>query len=93
MNKIKRILFRFFLCSEMAVILLFYLFGSQGIAQLFSLKEENSLLLVELAALENDVDNLESEIAQWKQYPFYKEKIAREQLHMAYANDTIFYLP
>lgn len=83
---------RIFLCVEIVIFLGVYYFGVDGVKNLSSLSEENLLLDREIAQLQNEIAVYEREIVAWNSDPFYKEKVAREQLQMARADDEIFFI-
>ena len=68
-----------------------YLFGNRGMHALIALKKENDILEQEIVKTEREIALLRQEIDEWNLYPYYKEKIAREQLQMA-RKDEIIYL-
>ena len=43
-----------------------------------------------IADVEKDLARLRSEISDWEVYPWYKERMAREELQMAYPGEEIF---
>lgn len=92
MKHIKKIGLRIFFGAEMVLCAYLYLFGSHGMRALMVLEQEQEQLNQEVAALQADVLSLETTIAQWDAHPFYKEKIAREQLQMAAKNEEIYYV-
>ena len=69
-----------------------FLLADNGLRAINALKEENRQLSMHIDVLKKELFNLEEEILLRHKYPFYKEKIAREQLHMARKNETIYYL-
>lgn len=70
-----------------------YFFGSQGLTYLWQVKQENNELGHQLSEIQAEVDALQNEISDWTKHPFYQEKVAREQLQMARADETIYYIP
>lgn len=83
---------RIFLLCEILVFLGIYFFGVDGIAKLCNLRDENIKLEHEIVELQRDVANLDHEIAGWNSDPFYKEKVAREQLQMARKDEEILFV-
>ena len=75
---------------EIIVFAGFYLFGSNGIVALRGLKKEIGEFEKELVCLKKDVDHLQSTVVLQKKHPFFQEKIAREQLQMARADEEIY---
>ena len=88
----KKLFLRFFFSLEVLLFTFFYFFGSQGLYALFHLEKENRLLAQELEQLEQDVATLDKKLFEWEHNPFYKEKVAREQLHMAHTTDTVYFV-
>ncbi len=70
-----------------------YFFGGSGYQKIESLREENQSLSISVAALEKRVHDLEKELDNFKKYPYYKEKIIREELQMLKPNETIVIIP
>ena len=87
----KRTFLRVFFGIEIVIFCCMYLFGAQGIRVLRQLSRENKNLDHEIQQLHDHVGVLEKKIASWESDSFYKEKIARERLHMAHKQDVIFY--
>lgn len=87
----KKTMFRAFLMIEASIFLLNYFFGSQGLYALRQMRIEKKLLDVECAALHKEVNRLTAERDMKLADSFYKEKVAREQLQMAYPDEKIYY--
>lgn len=92
MVETKRFLLRLFFAVEIFLFIVIYLFGTQGLQVVLSMRRENSALSLEVHHLESEVQEVKKTIASWKKDPFYKEKVAREQLHMARPGDEIYFL-
>lgn len=90
MRDIKKIILRVFFATEIVLFLTFYLVGSQGLQALMRMNSENNQLQQEIGTLTSAVNQVAMEIEEWKKYPFFKEKIARERLHMAYPGDELY---
>jgi cell division protein FtsB len=69
-----------------------YLFGPHGMRVLMDIEQEDAQLNSEITQVQMRVNTLQTTITQWNIHPFYKEKIAREQLQMARKNDEIYYI-
>lgn len=93
MKETKRNALRIFLGAEIALVALYYLFGSFGLQALRLADRTNQTLLEELKGLETEVLALAKELEERKTNPFYKEIIARKELQMAYDNELIYVLP
>jgi cell division protein FtsB len=74
--------------------MLFYAFmyGRNGWYKLTGLRQEVKALAWTSSQCEHNIHVLQEKIERWSTDPFYKEKIAREQLHLARAHDEIFYI-
>lgn len=51
---------------------------------------KNDLLVRSIKELEQEVSALEKEIEELKEYPWYRERIARKELQMGYPNEEVF---
>lgn len=92
MKTVKQTILRIFFAIEITVFVFVYIFGPQGIQALRHVKQENMVLEQHLDVLRAEVSELKDTLVAWEQYPFYKEKIAREQLQMARKGDQVYYL-
>ena len=92
MVQAKRFLLRLFFGVEIFLFLLIYVFGTQGLQVVLGMRKENGALSLEIRQLEEEVKALKKTILSWKKDPFYKERVAREQLHMARSGDEIYFL-
>lgn len=92
-REIRQKIIKCFLSLEIAIMLFFYLFGVQGLPSLYRLSQENGVIKKEIDRLRVEVGELDKTIQEWHTYPYCKEKIAREQLQMAYPDDCIYYIP
>lgn len=68
----------------------FYLFGTHGLLAISALKKECALKERTVARLRESNEAVRNELEDWKQYPFYRERFARERLHMAFPTDEVF---
>jgi cell division protein FtsB len=90
MKTIKKALLRIFFAFEIVVFSFVYLFGAQGLSTMRQLKQEDTQLQTTLVQLEQEVQTLTIHVAALKTNPFYLEKIARENLHMARKDEVIY---
>jgi cell division protein FtsB len=88
----KRIIIRLFFAVEVVVFMGSYFFGVQGIQAMRALDLENKAIALEMATIKSEVDQLDQQIIAWSSNDFYKEKIAREQLQMAHAQDEVYFI-
>lgn len=86
----KRFLLRFFFSFEVIVFALLYLFGAQGLQSLVRLNKENGRLSREVGLLQKEIEELETTVIAWQTDSFYKEKFARESLHMARKGEQVY---
>ena len=92
MKNIKQLCLRVFFGIEIVLFAYMYLFGPHGMRALMNIEQDTVQLNSEVTDLQTQVHSLEFTIAQWDVHPFYKEKIAREQLQMAGKNEEIYYV-
>lgn len=88
----KCIVSRIFLAIEIMVFVAVYFFGTDGIAKLSQIQQENVQLEKDIELLKLEIQQIELQVAQWNSDPYYKEKIAREQLQMARADEQIIFI-
>ncbi len=89
---IKRIIVRAFFSGEVLVFCWVYMCGNNSIAALVELQKDNRTLQGQLQEKDHEIAQLEGEISQWESDPFYKEKVAREQLQMARTGECVYYI-
>lgn len=85
-------LLKLFLYIECLIFAFLYIAGTNGLQALKQLKRENRALSQDIKQVLQEVSTLQNEIADWHKYPYYKEKIAREQLQMMRKNEIIYLL-
>ncbi len=86
----KKLLLRLFFTAEILLFGWFYYYGVRGIVAVQELKAENNEIAVQVADLQNEIDAVDAQIIAWNSDPYFKEKIAREQLQMARDGDEIY---
>lgn len=80
-------------CAFLIEVLVFsgyYFLGAGGILAIITMKKEIAGMQHEVELLQSEVHHLQDHIAMQKKHPFFKEKIAREQLQMAHENEEIY---
>lgn len=92
MARSKKWISRIFLLGEVLIVFGIYFFGVDGLPKLYKLRDENSTLEEEIVALSKEIAGLDNEMIAWNTDPFYKERVAREQLQMAREQDEIFFI-
>lgn len=88
----KKYILYFILFVEIIVYACFYVAGSQGISLLYKKRLQNHALQEQLELRSCENIRLSQEIVLWQQDDFLKEKIAREDLQMAYPGDEVYYM-
>jgi cell division protein FtsB len=92
MKDLKRRLLRIFFAVELCFFAGVYVYGPHGTSVCYAMRQHNATIQQDIDALKAEVGQLEGDIAAYSAHPFYKEKIAREQLQMARKGETIYYL-
>ena len=67
-----------------------YIEGKNGMKDVYALKKEAEETNNRVAQLSHSIDFLKQDIIAWNNDSFFKEKIARENLHMARKGDTVY---
>ncbi len=83
---------RIFLGVETVIFFGFYFAGSNGLLHLCNLKGDIVHLNAEMVILKQEICQLKTDFELQQNHPFFQEKIAREQLQMARANEEIYLL-
>ncbi len=78
------------LLTEILVFGFFYYAGNQGMRSVRAIARENEQVALEIEEVTTEIAALEETIYAWQTDSFYKEKLAREELHMANANEEIY---
>jgi len=89
-KQVKRAIARGIFIGEVAIFSWLYFLGPHGLQAVQHLFKENEQEAADCSALEREVVQLRTIVADWSVKPFYKEKIAREQLQMARPGDRIY---
>lgn len=90
MKNFKKTFLRAFFLVEAIMFTGMYFFGAQGLKTLNQLHDAQDKVDSDIHQLTREVTTLESEIVAWNNNAFFKEKVARESLHMARNNETIY---
>ena len=91
-HTIKRSVIPLLFLTEIILFIGLYLYGPHGRPLLHKLKKENDAIMSTIITTENDIEQLHTMIAAWQSNPLYQERIAREKLHMAKAQEQVYYL-
>lgn len=88
---VKKMFARLLFTAEVFIFCGVYLFGKHSIAVLVGLQRDNKHLQELVQDQKKELANIERHI-QEQSNPFYKEKIAREQLQMARKEEQVYYI-
>ena len=88
----KKIILRVFLAGEIIFFVIMYVVSPEGLTAVQNKKLENKQLASRVETLTEEIKKLEDEIKRWETNPFYREKVAREQLQMARPTDEVYYV-
>lgn len=83
-------LFSLCLIGEMALVAYCFMYMPWGLPAIIALSDENQRIEHEVQKLSSQVTSLDRQVDDWQMYPFYTERYAREQLHMARPDETIY---
>lgn len=88
----KKSIVRVFFGIEVILFIWMYVASSGGLPTVWAMQKENQQLAQSVCALQEEVEKLEQERQKWESIPFYKEKLAREQLQMARPDDEVYFV-
>ncbi len=90
----KNAVFNILICGALGIELIFfgyfYFYGNNGYKKIKELRELQEDIQISLADKQRQVKELEKKIYDFKTYPYYKEKIIREQLQMMRVDEVIY---
>lgn len=86
----KRQFLRIFFAAEISLFSWFYFYGANGVMAVKKIRHENEEIEKLLAVKRDEIQELEKQVYAWQTEPFYKEKVAREQLQLARENEQIY---
>lgn len=67
--------------------------GKRGVMQYISLQEELAAEIEYVKKMEQTCAQLQAHAATWEENSFELEKLARQDLHMGYTNEVMYYFP
>jgi cell division protein FtsB len=88
----KQKVLRLFFAFEIGVFIVLYIFGSQGLRATRAIAQECSTIEQTIARVRADIKGFKAEIVACESDALHKERIAREQLQMARADDTVYFI-
>lgn len=91
-KSVKKILFRVFFIIEILAFSFTFLFGTKGVNVLMKINHENNDLVSEIDLLKNELKDIQTQIKEFQNDPFYKEEIARTKLQLSKEGDEIYYI-
>jgi len=89
---VKQIIWRGIIGIECIFFCGFYIFGSRGLPLLKALRADNTAYIADIMVLEGEIAAIQKEIDEWHTYPFYQEKVAREELQLINSGDTVYFI-
>lgn len=92
MYTIKQLILRIFFIAEIILFSFVYLFGPHGMHTLQEIQQDIEQIEQKQQNITASLQTLRGQIEAWQMNDFYKERAAREQLQMARADETIYYL-
>lgn len=75
---------------ELILFLFFYFSGEHGYKKIKLLQSQHTVLESNVTDARRELVELEKRVHDFKTYPYYKEKIIREQLQMIKPNEVIY---
>lgn len=90
--KTKKIIHTLILLSAASTASYYLLTGKHGISAEHSYKKAILEKLKIIEKIESDNALLEKELAEWNQSSFFKEKMAREELHLSCTNEWVYFI-
>ena len=78
------------LFGEVVLFVYYYGTSAHGYIKIKELQEHKELLASELIQLHDQVRDLEKRLEDTRTYPYYKEKIIREQLQMMHQDEVLY---
>ena len=67
-------------------------FNKKGIKNYLSLKNQQENERLEITELKKEVEALNASLKDWNENPYAQERAAREDLHMTYTNERIYFI-
>lgn len=71
----------------------YIILGKRGVVEYLKLKNELKVELEEVKAMELKLAQLQTQIKEWETNPLEFEKVAREDLQMAFTNEIMYHIP
>lgn len=89
---IKKYVLPIFLILEIVFLCTYYVYTKNGLPTIRKFQKENSSLQESVKSLTLAIDEIKSEITDLESFPYFQEKIAREQLQLMLPEEKIFYI-
>ena len=88
----KRTMMRLAFVIEVIIFGWFYQYGVGGMGEIGKLQQDNETMERHIGTMQHDIVVRTTELEGWMRDPFHKEKLAREQIHMAREGEEIYLL-
>ncbi len=92
MNRVHKAIYYLLIIFQISLFGWMYHYGPHGARKINPVRNDIKQLEYEVASIEHEIDRIQESIAQYQSHSFFKEKVAREQLQMAAADDIVYYL-
>lgn len=86
------IILKILLFAELTAYGYYYFQGYQGFLGQQKVIKHSREIEKNITIVQQEIQQLRAKILLFKTEPYYKEKIAREQLHMGFSHDIIYYI-
>jgi cell division protein FtsB len=87
---VRSLLYSLCMVIELVFFMYIYIVGQHGVRALRLLRHECAAVEISCKKLEQEAHDVRESIHTWNTYPFYKEHMARQQLHMG-KSDEMWY--
>lgn len=81
---------KLFFAAEILIFSWFYYAGANGLCAVQELSKENCEVEMSITQVKKEIEDADKAITCWSSDDFYKEKMAREELHMAREDEKIY---
>jgi len=88
--QVRAFIYSLCLVAELILFMYVYIQGEHGLYAVRTLAGDCMAVEQSCIALQKEVHYLNAEIADWEQYPFYRESFARKNFQMGYPQEEWF---
>ena len=91
-KQMKRSFLKFFFGFELLVFGATYFYGAVGVKAIIEVYRRSKALESAILVIQGEIEALKARVFEWESDAFYKEKAAREKLHMANKDDMVYFI-